>query len=210
MFSAAFSACSKARRARRGFTLIELLVVIVILASLVGLGSFAVVRTLRSAEETKRASFAKTLTSAIMAYKNEQGEYPVNISAATASFTAGSVSGNRAKQGNAEVFMLLLGRDSSGKRDSSKRAYLADSSALYICQNKRVSKLDDVLAKGGVSSSDMIGFPIVMNQTKAGTWRALSGSKAFAPVKITFDFDLDHHAVSVPNSGSFSEVIQLH
>ena len=106
--------------------------------------------------------------------------------------------------------MLLLGRDSSGKRDTSKRAYLTDSSFLYICKNKRVSKLDDVLAKGGVSSSDMIGFPLVMNQTKKGTWRALSGAKAFAPVKITFDFDLDHYTVSVPNTGSFSEVIKLH
>ena len=106
--------------------------------------------------------------------------------------------------------MLLLGRDSSGKRDTSKRAYLTDSSFLYICKNKRVSKLDDVLAKGGVSSSDMIGFPLVMNQTKKGTWQSLSGAKAFAPVKITFDFDLDHYTVSVPNTGSFSEVIKLH
>lgn len=210
MFAASLSALSKARCTRRGFTLIELLVVIVILATLVGLGSFAVVRTLRSAEETKRNSFAKTLTSAIMAYKNEHGEYPISSTTSGVSATFGSVSSNSPREGNAEVFMLLLGRDSSGKRDTSKRAYLTDSSFLYICKNKRVSKLDDVLAKGGVSSSDMIGFPLVMNQTKKGTWRALSGAKAFAPVKITFDFDLDHYTVSVPNTGSFSEVIKLH
>ena len=210
MVSASFSALSKARCTRRGFTLIELLVVIVILASLVGLGSFAVVRTLRSAEETKRESFAKTLNSAIMAYKNEHGEYPLTTSTSDAAYTVGSVSNNAPKEGNAEVFMLLLGRDASGKRDSSKRAYLTDSSFLYNCKNKRVSKLDEVLANGSISSSDMIGFPIVMNQTKTAAYKALSGSKAFAPVKITFDFDLDHYSVSVPNSGNFNQVIRLH
>ena len=106
--------------------------------------------------------------------------------------------------------MLLLGRDTSGKRDSSKRAYLTDSSFLYIYHNKRVSKLDEVLAKGGVSASDVIGFPIVMNQTKAATWKSLSGVKAFAPVKITFNFELDQYTVSVPNSGTFQQVIKLH
>lgn len=210
MFTASLSAFSQARCTRRGFTLIELLVVIVILASLVGLGSFAVVRTLRSAEETKRSAFAKTLNSAIMAYKNEHGEYPLTTSTSDASYTAGSVSSNAPKTGNAEIFMLLLGRDTSGKRDSSKRAYLTDSSFLYIYHNKRVSKLDDVLAKGGVSASDVIGFPIVMNQTKAATWKPLSGAKAFAPVKITFNFELDQYTVSVPNSGTFQQVIKLH
>ncbi|MGN0887151.1 MAG: type II secretion system protein [Candidatus Spyradenecus sp.] len=209
MFTASLSALSKARCTRRGFTLIELLVVIVILASLVGLGSFAVVRTLRSAEETKRSAFAKTLNSAIMAYKTEHGEYPLTVSTSSASYTAGEVSSNASKTGNAEIFMLLLGRDSSGKRDSSKRAYLTDSSFLYIYQNKRVSKLDEVLAKGGVSASDVIGFPIVMNQTKAATWKSLSGAKAFAPVKITFNFELDQYTVTVPNTGNFHQVIKL-
>lgn len=198
----------QAPRAKSAFTLIELLVVIVILATLVGLGSIAVVRTLRGAEETKRSAFAKTLSSAIMAYKNEHGDYPIESSTSEAKVTFGSVSSNRAAKSNAEVFMLLMGRNSSGRRDTSKRAYLEDSSMLYVCKDKRVRKLDEALASGGISSSDMIGFPIVMNKSK--NEKNLSGARAFAPIKITFDFDLDHYTVSVPNSGEFRQVIKLH
>ena len=198
------------RMTRRGFTLIELLVVIVILASLVGMGSFAVVKTLRGADETKRTAFAKTLNSAIMAYKNEQGEYPITSTVSDDKLTFGSVSNNSPQKGNAEVILLLLGRDAGGKRDKAKRAYVTDSSMLYVCKGgKRVSPLDEVLASGSISSSDMIGFPIVMNKTNASAFKKLSGARAFAPVKITFDFELDSYSVSVPNSGNFNQVIKL-
>ncbi len=197
---------------KRGFTLIELLVVIAILATLVGLGAFAVGKTLRGADKTKRDAFAKTLTSAIMAYKNENGNYPIDYSGSAASYTVGTVSSNSPDRGNAEVILRLLGRETSGKRDSSMRAYLTDSSMLYVCKGgKRISKLDDVLAaSSSISSGDMIGFPITMNKTGSSTYRGLSQAKAFAPIRITFDFDLDHYKVSVPNEGNFNQVIKLH
>ena len=197
---------------KQGFTLIELMVVVVILATLVGLGAIGVSRTLSGAESTKRASFARVVHSAIAAYKNETGEYPIPAGNANSDnvLTFGTVnSGNSAKDANAEVIMLLLGRTANGARDDAKRAYITDSSMLYVCQGKRVSKLDDVLARGSIGSSDMIGFPITMTKTSNNRHKAMSKARAFAPIKISFDFDLDDYKVSVAGEGDFNSVIKL-
>ena len=199
--------------AKQGFTLIELMVVVVILATLVGLGAIGVSKTMRGADNTKRTSFARVVTSAIAAYKNEMGEYPVPASGNPDSknvLTFGTVNNSNAiQEGNAGVIMLLLGRDESGSRNAEARAYIADSSMLYICQGRRVSKLDDVLAKGGISSSDMIGFPITMAKTSNSNKKSLSKARAFAPIKITFDFDLDDYKVTVAGEGDFNNVVKL-
>lgn len=197
---------------RAGFTLIELMVVVVILATLVGLGAIGVSRTLRGAERTKRGAYAQTVESALMAYKNEHGAYPLPEAYASdnASVTFGSVSDNKPKEGNAEVMMLLYGRDANGKRADDKRAYLTDSSLLYVCKGgRRVAKFDEAIAGGGISSDDMIGFLITMNKTGVSRYKRLSQTRAFAPIKITYDFDLDHYSVTIPGEGSFSEVIRL-
>ncbi len=207
------TAARLAGAARAGFTLIELMVVVVILATLVGLGAIGVAKTIKGAEKTKRNAYVQTVESALMAFKNEHGAYPLPASYssndATASF--GTVSNNSPKEGNAEVMMLLYGRDANGRRDDAKRAYLTDSSMLYVCKGgRRVTKLDEALTGGGVSADDMIGFLITMNKTGVSRYRRLSQAKAFAPIKITYDFDLDHTSVTSPHEGSFSEVIQLH
>lgn len=204
MFASLFS-----RTAKAGFTMIELMVVIVILVTLVSLGAIGVTQVLKGTERTKRTAFAETVKSAIMAYKNENNEYPTPDSNA-AVVTYGSVDSNKTKEGNAEVMMALLGRDSGGKRDAAKRAYITDSSMLYICKgDRRVTKLDTALAGGGVSSSDMIGFRIIMNKTKNSRYAKMSKAAAFAPIQITFDYDLDHYTVSIPGEGDFSKVIRL-
>lgn len=198
--------------ATRGFTLVELMVVVVILATLVGLGAIGVAKTLRGADNTKRSAFARTVTSAVAAYKTEVGEYPIPESSSPngdGQIQFGTVNDNRAQTSNAEVMMLLLGRDASGKRDEAKRAYIADSSMLYVCEGKRVSKLDDVLAKGGVSNQAMIGFPLTMVKTGVSKYKSLSKARAFAPIRITIDLDVDDCQVSVPGDGSFPEVIKL-
>lgn len=199
--------------AKRGFTLIELMVVVVILATLVGLGAIGVAKTLRGAENTKRTAFARTLTSAIAAYKNETGEYPLPAAGNPDNnnvLTYGTVNASNAiSQGNAEVILLLLGREANGARNSEKRAYIADSSMLYICQGKRVSKLDDVLARGGIGSDDMIGFPVTMAKTGNSNKKSLSKARAFAPIKISFDFDLDDYKVTVAGEGDFNNVVKL-
>lgn len=203
---------ARSRARRSGFTLIELLVVIAILATLVGLGVFAVSRTLRGAETTKRNTYAATLKSAIVAYKNENGSYPIPSSSGSGTtITYGTVTdSNSPQRGNAEVILMLYGRTSSGKRDSTKRAYITDSSMLYVCKGgKHVSKLDDALAKGSVSSGDMIGFPITMNKAKGSKNKALSAAKAFAPVRISFDFELDYCTVEVPSYDGFGNVVKL-
>ena len=105
--------------------------------------------------------------------------------------------------------MLLLGRTANGARDDAKRAYITDSSMLYVCQGKRVSKLDDVLARGSIGASDMIGFPVTMAKTSNNRHKAMSKARAFAPIKITFDFDLDDYKVSVAGEGDFNSVIKL-
>ena len=191
---------------KQGFTLIELMVVVVILATLVGLGAIGVAKTLSGAESTKRSSFARVVNSAIAAYKNETGEYPIP-SGNVSSF--GTVNNNAIDKGNAEVMMLLLGRTANGARDDAKRAYITDSSMLYVCQGKRVSKLDDVLARGSIGASDVIGFPVTMTKTSNNRHKAMSKARAFAPIKITFDFDLDDYKVSVAGEGDFNSVIKL-
>lgn len=200
------------RAAKRGFTLVELMVVVAILATLVGLGAIGVAKTLRGAETAKRSSFAQTVNSAIAAYKNETGEYPIpeGRSANNNNVIAfGTVNNNNAQEGNSEVMMLLLGRDTNGKRDTSKRAYITDSSMLYVCEGKRVTKLDEALAKGSISGRAMIGFPVTMAKTGNKKYKSMSKARAFAPIKITYDFDLDDCQVSIPGDGSFSEVIKL-
>lgn len=198
---------------RKGFTLVELMVVIVILASLVALGSIAVVQVLRGSENTKRTAFAKTIHSAIMAYKNENGEWPIPDATSynNSTVTYGTVnSSNRADKGNAEVIMLLYGRDANGRRDKTMRAYITDSSALYVVRGNSMQLLDDALASGGVSANDMIGFPITMRKTNVAQYRNLSQAQAFAPIQISFDFDLDHYSVSVPTDMDFGKVVRLH
>lgn len=198
------------RAAKRGFTMVELLVVIVILLSLVGLGTLAVSKVMKGSEKAKSDAFAQTLKAAIASYHAENGEFPISGSFNSANFTVGTVSGNRPKEGNAEVIMALLGREPNGKRSGNKRAYITDTSMLYICKGgKRVSKLNDALEDGSISASDMIGFPITMNKTNANAVKALSGARAFAPIKIAFDFELQLATVSVPNSGDFTQVIKL-
>lgn len=206
MFASLFS-----RTAKAGFTMIELMVVIVILVTLVSLGAIGVTQVLKGAERTKRTAFAETVKSAIMAYKNENNEYPTGGGAVNAAaVTYGSVNSNKTKHSNVEVLMELLGRDASGNRNPEKRAYITDSSMLYVCKgDSRVSKLDSVLANGSVSSSDMIGFRIVMNKTKLGRYAKMSKAAAFAPVVIEFDYELDHYSVSIPGEGDFPKVIRL-
>jgi prepilin-type N-terminal cleavage/methylation domain-containing protein len=204
---------SLGRCAKQGFTLIELMVVVVILATLMGLGSIAVVKTIRGAEATKRTSFARVVNAAIAAYKNETGEYPIPEGLNTGrenNIVVGTVTNsNDVKQSNVEVMMMLLGRDAGGKRDTAKRAYIDDTSMLYVCTGKRVAKLDDALAKGGISSNAMIGFPITMTSTSVSRYKSMSKARAFAPIKIEFDFDLDDFKVSVAGDGSFKEVVKI-
>jgi prepilin-type N-terminal cleavage/methylation domain-containing protein len=195
------------RVAKRGFTLVEMLVVIVILATLVSLGAIGVAKTMRGAETTKRSAFTRTVLSAIAAYKAEMEEFPFpNDNSAT---SYGTVSNNRADVSNAEVMMTLLGRSANGKRDANKRAYITDSSMLYVCEGKRVTKLDDILANGSISSSAMIGFPIKMVKTGVSKYKDMSEARAFAPIQIKFDVELDDCQVTIPGDGAFSSVIKL-
>lgn len=207
MFSSLFS-----RTAKAGFTMIELMVVIVILVTLVSLGAIGVTQVMKGAERTKRTAFAETVTSAIMAYKNENGEYPTPTSSSSAAVVAyGTVNNsNKTENSNVEVMMELLGRDANGSRNSEKRAYITDSSTLYICRNNRqMIKLDTALANGSISSNDMIGFRVIMNKTKVAKYAKMSKSTAFAPIRISFDYELDHYEVSIPGENNFNQVIQL-
>lgn len=195
------------RMAKRGFTLVEMMVVVVILATLVGLGAMGVAKTMRGAENAKRSAFARTVTSAISAYKAEMDDFPFPEGSSAVSF--GTVNDNKTDVSNVDVMMLLLGRNTSGKRDSSKRAYITDSSMLYVCEGKRVTKLDERLASGSIAGNAMIGFPVTMAKTGVAKYKAMSGARAFAPIQIRFDVELDDCQVSIPGDGAFSSVIKL-
>ncbi len=200
---------SRGRKA--GFTLIEMLVVIVILTTLVGLGAMGVSRTLKGAERTKRNAYAQTVQSAIAAYKAENNAFPMGNSASSgyATLAFGLVDNRKIDTPNVEVMMELLGRDSSGKRVEGARAYLTDTSILYVCEGKRVSRLNDALDRGSISSKAAIGFPLTMNKTGNSTFKKLSNARAFAPIQISFDLELDDSSVSIPGEGDFTQVIEL-
>ncbi len=196
---------------KAGFTMIELLVVIVVIGMLTGLSVVGVSKLMKSSKGVQRDAAAKVVKNAIASYRAEYNEFPFegNIGN-SATITFGEVTNNRPREGNAEVFMKLCGRDSSGTRDNSLRAFITDTSVYEVCKNGRsVQKLDDALAKGGISSDDMIGFTVTMEKTKASRYRAMSGRRAFAPITITFDLDLGDCNVSVPNESNFARVIQL-
>lgn len=201
-------------RRRAGFTLVELLVVIAILGVLVGMASLAAVRLLRGSDNAERTAMAGIVKNAIAAYKAENDEYPIpegtSIGSGDDSIVFGTVSSsNRADTPNAELILLLLGRDANGGRDDSRRAYITDSSALYVCEGSFARKLDEALADGNIGRDAMIGFPITMRETKVSRYSDLSGAHAFAPIRIEFDFDLDRYEVSVPSDGDFGRVIRL-
>jgi hypothetical protein len=49
-----------------------------------------------------------------------------------------------------------------------------------------------------------------MRTTKSSKHKKLSGARAFAPIQITIDYDLNGHlTVKVPSDGDFENVIEL-
>ncbi len=196
---------------KAGFTMIELLVVIVVIGMLTGLSVVGVSKLMKSSKGVQRDATVKIIKNAVAAYRAEYNEFPFDGNGGSeAVVTFGEVANNRPRQGNAEVFMKLCGRDTNGGRDNNLRAFITDTSVYEICQGgKRVQKLDEALAKGGISSDDMIGFTVTMEKTKASRFRAMSGRRAFAPITITFDLDLGDCDVSIPNETNFAKVIQL-
>lgn len=198
---------------RSGFTLVELLVVIAILGVLVGLVYMAADRMLRGSDSAERNAAADIVKSAIAAYRNEnKGDWPIDISGLgsdTKEITYGTVNNsNRVGQSNVEFLMPLFGCNENGKR--TMRAYIEDPSMFYVCDgNSAPRKLEEVLDGGSISANDMIGFPITMRETRESKYDALSGSQAFAPIRITIDFDTNNVMVTVPSDGDFRNVLRI-
>lgn len=194
---------------RSGFTLVELLVVIAILGVLVGLVIVAAGRMSRGSDSAERNAAADIVKSAIAAYQNENnGEWPIDLSGLgsnTTQITYGTVNNsNRVGQSNAEFLMPLFGCNANGKR------YIEDPSMFYVCDgNSAPRKLEEVLDGGSISANDMIGFPIDMRETRESKYDALSGSQAFAPIRITIDFDTNNVMVTVPSDGDFRNVLRI-
>ena len=199
---------------RSGFTLVELLVVIAILGVLVGLVSIAAVRMLRGSDNAERNAAANIVKSAIAAYKNENNnEWPIdfNLGYDTTEISFGTVNNNnKVGQSNVEFLMPLFGCNANGRRDTSMRAYIEDPSMFYVCDgNSAPRKLEEALSDGNISANDMIGFPITMRETRESRYDELSGNQAFAPIRITIDFDTLHVDVSVPSDGDFGSVMSI-
>ncbi len=200
-----------ARTLKSGFTMVELLVVIVILGLLSGLVSYGVIKVVKGAERTKREAAAEVVKTAIGNYYGALEEYPCGDDVGDGDKVIfGEVENMRVKKGNAKIFMELCGRDSGGARKSGRSSYLPDTSMFDIYQGGgKVDKLDNVLARGSISDTDVIGFVITMEKTSAAKYKELSGARAFAPLKITFTFDPMHHTVHPADEKDFTNVILL-
>ncbi|MDO4528431.1 MAG: prepilin-type N-terminal cleavage/methylation domain-containing protein [bacterium] len=200
---------SAAHITRRGFTMIELLVVITIIGVLTGLGVWAGTALFKQSDEAKRSSSAAVIKAALSTYYTENGEYPdgddENITSAIVTY--GNVSDNHLDRSNITFLMELFGRDSSGKRQDDKRAYITDTSMFYYCSGSSVVKLDEAKS---ISSNGVIGFPIKMQKTSQSEFKRVSDKRAFAPIQITIDYNLKGHVtVTVPNETDFRNVIAL-
>jgi len=78
-------------RSEGGFTLIELLIVIVILAILAAIVVFAVGTTTTNAKESACNADAKSVETAVEAYKAQLGKEPANMAALTGTATLNGV-----------------------------------------------------------------------------------------------------------------------
>src|SRR3954469_12504455 len=67
----------------KGFTLVELLIVIVILGILAGIVVFAVGNLTSNAKTNACSTEKSTITTAVEAYKAQNGSYPANMAALT-------------------------------------------------------------------------------------------------------------------------------
>jgi len=82
-----------AKRDEGGFTLIELLIVIIILAILAAIVVFAVGSTNKNAIASSCNADAKSVETAMEAYKAQVGTYPANITILTSGPTATTING---------------------------------------------------------------------------------------------------------------------
>lgn len=197
---------------KAGFTIIELLVVIAIIGVLAGFGIWAGSSLFRQSNEAKYNATAASIRAALVAYQSDNDDlFDGTYAVSGTSVVFGSVDGdtNRLKQSNVEVLMKIFGRDVNGNRQSDQKAYMTDTSMLYYYSGSgsSVVKLDEAKS---ISANGVIGFPITMRRTSDSKYKAISGERVFAPIKITVDYDNGEHiTVTVPKDGDFKDVIKL-
>ncbi len=200
-----FSATKKTLR--HGFTMIELMVVIAIIGVLSSLGVWASSKLFSDADAASHSAMAGIVKSAIESYRTEHNALPEFVSdVSNGAVVYGQVQNNRLARSNAEFILELLGRDSNGQKDSSKRAYITDSSSLYVLTGRTIQKLDEATS---ITSNSAIGFPVRMRKTSASKYKEVSGRQAFAPIQIEIDYDLDYVTVTVGNESTFDKVIRI-
>lgn len=192
---------------RQGFTMIELMVVIAIIGVLSSLGVWASSKLFSDADAASHSAMAGIVKSAIEAYRTENNALPEFVDdAADGAVVYGEVTNNRLTRSNAAFILELLGRNSSGQKEANKRAYITDSSSLYVLTGRTVQKLDEA---SSISSNSAIGFPVRMRSTKVSKYRDVSGRQAFAPIQIEVDYDLNYVTVTVGTESTFDKVIKL-
>ena len=78
------------KKRQEGFTLIELLIVVIILAILAAIVVFAVGTTASNAKQSACNADAKSVETALEAYKAQMGSYPASLANLTTSATDGN------------------------------------------------------------------------------------------------------------------------
>lgn len=132
----------------QGFTLIEILVVMVIIGiiAVLGIGNFQ--SSQLKARDTARKSDLRQITTALEAYYNDYGSYPLDINGEIAGCAGGQVCnwGDPFIDDNGTVYMVALPIES---RDTSSYYYSSVDGRSFQLYARFENTLDQLVPKNG-------------------------------------------------------------
>jgi len=137
------------RKRQEGFTLIELLIVVIILAILAAIVVFAVGTTASNAKQSACNADAKSVETALEAYKAQMGYYPTNLNSLTTSATDGN--------GNPVGSWLRATPNANTAADGYSIAYVSNGTAANDPAGQ--ATVDIVFPGGAVSNFDSNNGP---------------------------------------------------
>ncbi len=154
----------KRMRHSYGFTLIELMVVMVILSILTVIVSGTFASSSRRGRDSRRKNDIRSITSALEAYYNDYGFYPIGVGGIMTDYKTGAqyTWGGQFKDSNNTLYMVLIPKDPS----IYKYYYVSPDGKTF----KLYAKLENLQDAGDGVIQDPPGYP----GTNCGTGSAVT------------------------------------